>query len=123
MKGIFKLNSSIEFKRALTEVAMIIHKFPSELQSRIPSKFKMNLLDKMDISYTPSKYDKNKTIDEQDISEEAKMILASIYREYIVSEEEKKQLIFEENEIAREKEKEKRIKYSTDVFKNKKASL
>lgn len=114
------MNNSIEFKRGLTEVAMIIHNFPTEMKNRIPIEFKKSILDKMDTGFTPVPFDKNKTLVEQDISEDAKKILASIYMNYLMTDEEKKQLVIEENILAREEEEEKKRRYSIDVFKNKK---
>ena len=118
------MNNSIEFKRALTEVAMVIHNFPSGLKNKIPIEFKKNVLDKMDISYTPTPFDDNKTLDEQNISEDAKKILASIYKNYLISDEEKKLLIIEEAKIKERLEEEKRKKYNPEnVFKSKKNPL
>ena len=113
------MNNSIEFKRGLTEVAMIIHYLPSEIKNKIPIEFKKSVLDKMDTRFTPALFDKNKALDEQAISKDAKKILASIYINYLATDEEKKQLATEEKEIARKLEEEKKRKYSTDVFKKK----
>lgn len=114
------MNNSSEFKRSLTEVAMIIHNLPSEIKNIIPSEFKKNVLDKMDINFTPAPFDKNKTLDEQNISEDAKKILASIYINYLATDDERKQLIFEEKKSLKEKEEEKKRIYSVDVFKKNK---
>ena len=66
---------------------------------------------------------KQSVLDEQNISEETKKILALIYRNYIVSDEERKKLIIEENKIAQELEKEKKNKYNIeDIFNNKNIS-
>ena len=87
---------------------MIIHNLPSEIKNIIPSEFKKNVLDKMDINFTPVSFDKNKTLDEQNISEDAKKILASIYINYLATDDERKQLIFEEKKSLKEKEEEKK---------------
>ena len=68
------MNNSIEFKRALTEVAIIMHNLPAEIKNIIPTEFKKNVLDKMDTSYKSYSFDKNKTLEEQNISEDAKKI-------------------------------------------------
>ena len=74
----------------------------------------------MDVTYIPEPYNKNKTLDEQNISEETKKILALIYRNYLVSDEERKKLITEENNIREKLENEKRKKYGAeDIFNNK----
>lgn len=57
---------------------------------------------------------------DNNISEETKEILALIYRDYIVSPEERKELIKEEAEFEKQKELELREKYNPDnLFKNK----
>ena len=117
------MNNSIEFKRSLTEVAMIIHNLPSEIKDKIPIEFKKSVLEKMDTKFTPVPFDKNKTLDEQDISKDAKNILASIYINYLATDEEKEQLVIEEKEIARKLEEEKKRRYSTDVFNKKKRTF
>ena len=110
------MNSSIEFKRGLTEVAMVIHHLPSELKDKIPIEFKQCVLDKMDTRFTPVPFDKNKTLDEQDISKDAKKILASIYINYMATDEEKEQFVTEEKEKTIKLEEEKKRRYGTDVF-------
>ena len=68
---------------------------------------------KVNIDYSKEDWDNN-------ISEETKEILALIYRDYIVSPEERKELIKEEAEFEKQKELELREKYNPDnLFKNK----
>lgn len=111
------------YEKVLREVDYILQNLPFEIQNKIPTDFKQSIVDNMDINYVPELLDKNKTLDEQNISEETKKILALIYRNYIVSDEERKQLIIEENNIVKELENEKRDRYNSgEIFKNKQKS-
>lgn len=117
------MNKTITYEKVLREVDYIIKNMPHEIQNKIPDDFKQAIVSNMDKNYIPEPYDKNKTLDEQNISEETKKILALIYRNYIVSDEERKKLIIEENKIAQELEKEKKNKYNIeDIFNNKNIS-
>ena len=117
------MNKTITYEKVLREVDYIIKNMPHEIQNKIPDNFKQAIVSNMDKNYIPEPYDKNKTLDEQNISEETKKILALIYRNYIVSDEERKKLIIEENKIAQELEKEKKNKYNIeDIFNNKNIS-
>lgn len=112
--------NSITYEKVLREVDYIIKNMPMEIQNRIPNNFKKSIVDKMDLNYVPEQFDKNKTLDEQNISEETKKILALIYRNYIVSDEERRKLKIEEKNIRQKLENEKRNKYRyEDLFKNK----
>lgn len=114
------MNNTITNGKVLREVDYILQNLPYEIKNKIPSDFKKSIVDNMDINYVPELLDKNKTLDEHNISEETKKILALIYRNYIVSDEERKQLIIEENKMVQELENEKRKKYnSEEIFKNK----
>ncbi len=117
------MNKTITYEKVLKEVNYILQNYPNEIQNKIPDDFKQAIVSNMDKNYIPEPYDKNKTLDEQNISEETKKILALIYRNYIVSDEERKKLIIEENKIAQELEKEKKNKYNIeDIFNNKNIS-
>lgn len=114
------MNKTITYEKVLSEVNYILQNLPSEIQNKIPSDFKSAIVQNMDVTFIPEPYDKNKTLDEQNISEETKKILALIYRNYLVSDEERKKLIIEENNIKQKLEDEKREKYGVeDVFNNK----
>ena len=93
------MNKTVSYEKVLSEVNYILQNLPSEIQNKIPSDFKSAIVQNMDVTYIPEPYDRNKTLDEQNISEETKKILALIYRNYIVADEERKQLIIEENRI------------------------
>ena len=114
------MNKTITYEKVLREVEYILQQFPKEIQNKIPNDFRNTIVKKMDVTYIPEPYNKNKTLDEQNISEETKKILAFIYRNYLVSDEERKKLITEENNIREKLENTKRKKYSVeDIFNNK----
>ena len=114
------MNKTVSYEKVLSEVNYILQNLPSEIQNKIPSDFKSAIVQNMDVTYIPEPYDRNKTLDEQNISEETKKILALIYRNYIVADEERKQLLIEENRIIQKLENEKKEKYGVeDIFNNK----
>ena len=114
------MNKTITYEKVLREVEYILQQFPKEIQNKIPNDFRNTIVKKMDVTYIPEPYNKNKTLDEQNISEETKKILALIYINYLVSDEERKKLITEENNIREKLENEKRKKYGAeDIFNNK----
>ena len=114
------MNKTITYEKVLREVEYILQQFPKEIQNKIPDDFRNDIIKNMDVTYIPETYNKNKTLDEQNISEETKKILALIYRNYLVSDEERKKLITEENNIREKSENEKRKKYGAeDIFNNK----
>lgn len=120
------VNNSLVFKNALKEVDYIIGMFPLAIQKRIPNNVKKDIAENMNNDYIPNLFDINKPIEEQNILEETKLILASIYKDYIVSDEERKKLIMEENHIRQQLEEKKKEKYNPDnLFKsmNKQKSL
>lgn len=113
------INNSLVFKNALKEVDYIIGMFPLGIQKRIPDNVKKDIFENMNNDYIPNIFDINKPLEQQNILEETKLILASIYKEYIVSDEERKKLIMEENRIRQYLEEKKKEKYNTDnLFKN-----
>ena len=66
------MNKTITYEKVLSEVNYILQNLPSEIQNKIPSDFKNAIVQNMDVTYIPETYDKNKTLDEQKISEETK---------------------------------------------------
>lgn len=111
--------NKLTYEKVLREVDYIIKNMPNEIQNKIPSEFIQNIENKMDLSYIPEPFDNSKTIDEQNISKETKKILALIYRNYIVSDKEREQLIIEERKIRQEIEDKKRnIFNSRELFRS-----
>ncbi len=107
------------YEQVLREVDYIIQNMPIEIQNKIPNDFKGAITNNMDINYIPKPFNGAKSLDEQNISEETKKILALIYRNYIVSNEERKKLLIEEDKILKKSEDEKKEKFNTkDIFNN-----
>lgn len=83
----------IDKKDIYKEVLLILSHFNKDLINEIPQKVFMKLTDlAADSDYNIS-IDVNKGIEEQEISEESKDIIALIYYNCIADEQEKKELI------------------------------
>ena len=119
-----KTKENETFSNALAEVNNILKYFPRSIYEKIPQSIIDNIQNKMNKTYKTKPLDDSKTLDEQDILEETKQILAMIYRNYIISDELKENYISEEREISAKLENEKRLKYNPDnIFKNKQELL
>lgn len=99
------------YKNALAEVNAVINNSQDDIINKIPSRFKNFISQNMNSSHIV-KIQSNKAILEQDISNEAKSIIALIYRDYICEKSERKELIKQEfikrakdEQIKREKHK------------------
>lgn len=106
-------------KRAVTEVIEVLNHTEKDIVDKIPKKFIKFLFENGDTEYKPdiNFYDSNW---ESMISEDAQAILALIYRDYIVSESERNELLKEEQETIKEQEEKLREKYNPDnLFKKK----
>ena len=92
-------------KRAVSEVIQILNHTEKKITEKIPEKFIKFLFENADNDYEPNIdfYDDNW---ENVIDEDAKALLAMIYRDYIVSETEKLELLEEEKQ---EKEKQEEL--------------
>lgn len=104
--------------QSLKEVYEVLMNSSREVNTKIPYKFRKYLFEHMDREYKVE-VDLSKRIEEQNISQEAKDILALIYRDYLVSKTEREELI--QREIRNHKEKE---KYNPDnLFKKKNENI
>ncbi|MBR2289230.1 MAG: hypothetical protein IJ867_01060 [Clostridia bacterium] len=81
-------------KKALREVYEVIDHMSVEDTKKISKGFLERLYQNIDWSYDFT-YDEAKSLEEQDISEDAKVVLAIIYMRYFASQEEKLELIKE----------------------------
>ncbi len=97
------------YRNALTEVNAVINNSQEDIISKIPSRFKNFINQNMNTSHSVN-IQPDKSILEQNISNEAKSIIALIYRDYICSEARREELIKREI-LKREEEKVKREKY------------
>lgn len=105
-------------KTAVSEVIEILNHTEREITEKIPEKFFNFLYENADSEYIPhiDFYDNNW---EDKIQEDAKLLLALIYRDYIVPESERLELLQEENDAMKKEEQLLREKYNPDnVFKN-----
>lgn len=98
------------YRNALTEVNAVINNSQEDIINRIPNRFKNFINQNMNNSYSVD-IQPDKSILEQNISNEAKSIIALIYRDYICSETERNELIKKEILKREEEEHIKREKY------------
>ena len=107
------------YSKAYVEVETVLLALEDSLKRKIPQSVMKALAENKDKEYI-FVYDFNKTIDKQDISTEAKIMLAKIYKDYLCSEEEKEK--WKEFELFRltKIEETKKEKYKDNYFKFKK---
>lgn len=108
-----------EYKQALTEVLEILKYTDSTTVKKIPNKFITFLNENCDKNY---KCNINFANDnwEDTLKEETQYLIALIYRDYIVSAEERKDLLIEEKREREKQEIKLREKYNPDnLFKSK----
>ena len=107
------------YSQAFTEVLEVLNNSEKNIVSRIPKSFLEFLNNYKDKNYKVEIDFSNENWDEQ-VKKETQAILALIYRDYIVSQEERSRLLSEEREEERRIENELREKYNPDnLFKNK----
>ena len=105
-------------RQALAEVLEILNNSEKEITDKISEKFMRFLQENADKEYKVNIDFSNEHWDDT-IKKETKVILALIYRDYLVPEEEKIRLLKEEKERLDKEEKELREKYNPDnLFKN-----
>ena len=99
-----------KYMNALTEVNAIINNSSNEVIDKIPTRFRNFVSQNMNNNYNVN-LDLDKSIIEQNISKEAKSIIALIYRDYICSAD-KRQFLINNEIIKKQREEElKREKY------------
>ena len=107
------------YSQAFTEVLEVLNNSEKSIVSRIPKSFLEFLNQYKDNNYKVEIDFSNENWDEQ-VKKETQAILALIYRDYIVSQEERERLLSEEREEQKRIENELREKYNPDnLFKNK----
>lgn len=106
-------------KQAITEVVEILKYSEKEIIDKIPEKFMQFLYKNMDSEYKANINFMNENWDNE-IKQDTKAILALIYRDYIVTKEERHKLIEKEQEEIKQEEENIREKYNPDkLFKKK----
>ena len=105
------------YEKSLTEVYKAIEYLEYEEYNKIPKKFLKHLYEEMDKDYY-FEIAINEDFINKEMSNEAKEILAVIYRDYLVTKEEREELLKEESEEEKRIEQELREKYNPDnIFK------
>lgn len=101
------------------EVYDIIYNMETELFNKIPKGF-INIIEQNRDTNFNCNIDYSKSINEQELQRETRIILSLIYRDYLCSENERKKIVEQDNEELRQMEQELREKYNPDnLFKNK----
>lgn len=102
--------------REYNEVVEILNHIPKEDYNKIPKNminmFKANI----DSDYN-FKFNTKKSLQEQNVSKEAKIIIAILYRDYWATEEQRRKIIAKEKYDTQKIEEEKREKYTIDFNK------
>ena len=106
----------LEYRKALFEVYTILENTEEEIRNKIPEKFINFIKENMDENHN-FKLQYGKGLAEQNLMEETKQILALMYRDYICTKEERKELLEKEQEKRIEKETENKEKYGINFEK------
>ena len=110
-----------ESKEICKEVLTILSCFDEEIISKMPDSILHELMYVAADSDVEYYIDIDKSLEEQDISEESKNLISLIYYSYIAEEEEKKELQDIWNKNEEKYQEENRIKYDIDkIFRDKK---
>jgi len=112
-----------EYAMAYTEVMEILKYLPDEKVKNIPEKELEFYKDNMDKEYH-FKIDITKKLEEQEVSDTTKAILANIFRNYWATAEEKSEIELKHKKYLDKLEEEKRARYNPDdIFKNRKERI
>lgn len=109
--------NDLKYANAYSEVLSILQYISLEEYNKIP-KTKLELFEKNYNKDYDFRYNPNKTLQEQNVSEIARIIISILFRDYWATDEQKRKILLKEkydNEIEKEKI---RQKYNTDnIFK------
>ena len=105
-----------EINKAFAEVSSIIKHMDKEMYVKIPKGFIGLIENNKDKEYKVN-IDYTKSINEQKLLQDTRVILALIYRDYFCSPDKKQQLITEDKEEIRKAEKILKEKYEIDFEK------
>lgn len=98
------------YKKAFKELDYILKNTETETLNKIPDRFIKYMKNNMDDSYTPN-IKHNTNLENQDLLEETKELMAIVYRDYLVNNLQRKSLLENEKYIKEKIEAEKREKY------------
>lgn len=111
-------NEEKEYRCAYKEVVTILDVFSEEIGDLIPNEKIEFYKSNMDENHK-FVFDDTKEILEQNILYPTRCILANLFRDYIATEEDRAEILKEEQEELNQIEEEKRAKYNPDdIFKN-----
>ena len=111
-------NEEKEYRCAYKEIVTILDVFSEEIGDLIPNEKVEFYRSNMDENHV-FEYDETKEIVEQNILYPTRCILANLFRDYIATEEDRAEILKEEQEELNQIEDEKRRKYNPDdIFKN-----
>lgn len=112
------MNTNELYACSYKEVILILSLLPDEDWNKIPQSKKDFYFNNMNKDYKFN-FDYSKNISEQELLTPSKAILANIYKEFLASDDEKKEIIIKEQNEFNKIEEEKRKKYDPDnIFKN-----
>lgn len=111
-----------EYKIACTEVLEVMNYVSKEDYNKVP-KDVIQVLEKNKKDDLVFLYNPWKDINEQGISKTGRIMLASFFRDYWATEEQKNKIKAFQTNKRYQIEEEKRKKYDNDIFKNKKNTL
>lgn len=111
-----------EYSNAYSEVVGILDNIPTAMYKKIPTDMINVFRNKCNSNYK-FEYNIYKSLDEQNISEYAKLIIAILFRDYWATEEQKQKILTKEEYDKLKIEQEKREKYNSDnIFKKRQES-
>lgn len=102
--------ADIQYANAYTEVLDILKYISKEDYEKIP-KSKIKVFEENSNKNYNFTYDKNKTLDEQNVSEITKVIIAILFRDYWATKEQRYIIIKKQQEIRDQKQKELMAKF------------
>lgn len=102
--------ADIQYANAYTEVLDILKHISKEDYERIP-KSKIKIFEENCNKNYNFTYDENKTLDEQNVSEITKVIIAILFRDYWATKEQRYIIIKKQQEIKDQKQKELMAKF------------
>ena len=102
--------ADIQYANAYTEVLDILKYISKEDYEKIP-KSKIKVFEENSNKNYSFTYDENKTLDEQNVSEIAKAIIAILFRDYWATKEQRYFIIKKQQEIKEQKQKELMAKF------------
>lgn len=101
------------------ETLYVLNYFDSNFISKIPNKFLENLKDIAEKSQITVKIDRYKKLEEQEISEDCKDLIALIYYNYVANEKDKEEILKYWKKNEKKYQDELNEKYNAnDIFKN-----